>query len=39
MEAHHAEILLLDNVAHMAHIEERDYVRPRIQNFVNTCYL
>ena len=39
MEARHAEILLLDNVAHMAHIEERDYVRPRIQNFVNTCYM
>ncbi len=39
MEARHAEIMLLDNVAHMSHIEERDYVRPRIQNFVNTCYL
>ena len=39
MVARHAEVLLLDNVAHMAHIEERDYVRPRIQNFVNTCYL
>ena len=39
MVAHHAEILLLDNVAHMAHLEERDYVKPRIQNFVTTCYL
>ena len=39
MEARHAEILLLENAAHMSHIEERDYVRPRIQNFVNTCYL
>jgi hypothetical protein len=26
-------------VAHMGHIEERDYVRPRIQNFVTTCDL
>jgi pimeloyl-ACP methyl ester carboxylesterase len=39
MEAKHAEILVLENVAHMGHIEERDYVRPRIQNFVTTCYL
>ena len=39
MEARHAEIMLLDNVAHMSHIEERDYVRPRIQNFVSTCYM
>ena len=39
MEARHAEILLLENVAHMSHIEERDYVRPRIQNFVGTCYM
>lgn len=35
----HAEILLLANVAHMAHLEEREYVKPRILNFVNTCYL
>ena len=39
MEAKHGEILLLDGVAHMAHLEERDYLRPRILNFVNTCYL
>lgn len=35
---HHAEILLLDRVAHMAFIEEREYVKPRIKNFVDTCY-
>ena len=39
MEAQHAEILLLENVAHMSHIEERDYVRPRLANFVSTCYM
>lgn len=39
MEARHAEILLLENVAHMSHLEERDYIRPRILNFVNTCYM
>ena len=39
LEARYAEIMVLENVAHMAHIEERDYVRPRIQNFVTTCYL
>lgn len=38
MEARHAEILLLENVGHMAFIEEREYVKPRIRNFVDTCY-
>jgi len=37
--AHHAEIMLLDNVAHMAHLEEQDYLKPRLQHFVETCYL
>lgn len=35
---HHSETLLLDNVAHMAFIEERVYVKPRLLNFVDTCY-
>lgn len=39
MEARHGEILMLGDVAHMAHLEERDYIRPRILNFVNTCYM
>ena len=39
LAARHAELLILDNVAHMAHLEERDYVRPRLLNFLNTCYL
>ena len=34
----HAEILLLDHVGHMAFIENREYVKPRILNFVDTCY-
>ena len=34
----HAEMLLLDKVGHMAFIEEREYVKPRIKNFVDTCY-
>lgn len=38
MVARHAEILILDNVAHMAHLEERDYVKPRLRHFVETCY-
>lgn len=38
MEAQHAEILLLSNVGHMCFMEERDYVRPRLRNFVDTCY-
>lgn len=39
MDARHAEIMILDNVAHMAHLEERDYFRPRLLNFVHTCYM
>lgn len=39
LDVRHAEILILDGVAHMSHIEDRDYVRPRLLNFVNTCYL
>ncbi|MDY5968710.1 MAG: alpha/beta hydrolase [Bacteroidales bacterium] len=38
MEAQHAEILLLSNVGHMCFMEERDYVKPRLKNFVETCY-
>lgn len=39
MLPHHAEIMVLDHVAHMAHLEEREFVKPRIRNFVQTCYL
>ena len=38
MIPHHSEILLLDDVGHMSFIEEREYVKPRIKNFVDTCY-
>lgn len=38
IEARHAEILLLSDVGHMAHLEEREYVKLRLLNFVNTCY-
>ncbi len=38
MEPRHAEILLLENAAHMTFIEEQEYVKPRIRNFVDTCY-
>ena len=34
----HTEMLLLDKVEHMAFMEEREYVKPRIKNFVDTCY-
>jgi pimeloyl-ACP methyl ester carboxylesterase len=34
----HSEILLLDHVGHMSFMEEREYVKPRIKNFVETCY-
>lgn len=35
----HAEIILLDKVGHLSFIEERDYVKLIIKNFVNTCYM
>lgn len=38
MEPKQSEILLLDKVAHMSFVEESDYVRQRLLNFVNTCY-
>ena len=34
----HSEILLLDRVGHMSFMEEREYVKLRIKNFVDTCY-
>lgn len=37
-EARHAEILLLEGAAHMPLMEQREYVKPRIRNFVDTCY-
>ncbi|MBR1766450.1 MAG: alpha/beta hydrolase [Bacteroidales bacterium] len=38
MLPHHSEMLLLDNVGHMSFMEEREYVKPRIKNFVDTCF-
>lgn len=38
MMPRHAEILLLDRVGHMSFMENREYVKPRILNFVETCY-
>ncbi len=38
MVPRHSEMLMLDGVAHMAFMEERDYVKPRLRNFVDTCY-
>ena len=35
----YSEIMLLDKVGHLAFIEERDFVKLRIKNFVNSCYL
>lgn len=33
-----AEALLLESVGHMAFLEEREYVKPRLLNFVLGCY-
>lgn len=37
--AKHAEIALLENVGHMSFIEERQYVKKRMWDFVNQCYM
>lgn len=39
MVPHYAEIMLLDKVGHMSFLEEKDFVRLRLKNFVETCYL
>lgn len=33
-----SEVLMLDGVAHMSFIEDRDYVKARLRDFVNQCY-
>ena len=38
LEAQNAEILLLSDVAHMPHIEAREYLKPRLLNFIEMCY-
>ena len=35
---HHSETLILDHTAHMVFLEGREYVKPRLLNFVETCY-
>ena len=38
LEAQNPEIMLLSCVAHMPHIEAREYLKPRLFNFVEMCY-
>ena len=33
-----AEMIMLDRVGHMSFLEERDYVKARIANFIDNCY-
>lgn len=39
IEPRHSEIMILEGVGHMAHWEDRDYVKPRLLHFVETCYM
>lgn len=39
MLPYHSEIMLLDNVGHMSHIEARVLVRDRLLSFTKMCYL
>lgn len=38
MMARRPEILLLEDVGHMAFMEDREYLKPRLANFVDNCY-
>lgn len=33
------EILLLENVAHMSFVEDREFLKPRLFHFVESCYM
>ena len=35
----YSEIMLIGDVAHLSFIEERDFVKMRLKNFLNTCYM
>ena len=35
---HRSEVVLLDNVAHISFMEDREYVKTRLRHFVNQCY-
>lgn len=35
---HRSEVLLLDGVSHMSFMEERDYVKQRLSDFVHQCH-
>ncbi|MDR0972068.1 MAG: alpha/beta hydrolase [Bacteroidales bacterium] len=39
MLPHHSEVMLLENVAHMAHLEAKLLVQVRLLSFLNMCYL
>ena len=34
----HSEVLILDNVGHMGHIESRDIIKQRLLSFTYTCF-
>ena len=38
MLPHRSEVLLLDDVAHMSFMEDREYVKRRLSDFVHQCY-
>ncbi len=35
---HRAELIMLDKAGHMSFLEERDYVKTRLANFIDNCY-
>ena len=38
MIPYHSEIVILEGVGHMSHIEARDTIKVRLFNFLNACY-
>ncbi len=39
MMPYHSEVMMLDDVAHMAHVEEFKKVKQRLLSFVHLCYI
>jgi pimeloyl-ACP methyl ester carboxylesterase len=39
MMPYHSEVMMLDDVGHMVHIEESKKVQQRLLSFVHLCYI
>lgn len=39
MAPQHSEVMIIDNMGHEAFMESEDYVKVRMKNFIETCYM